>query len=851
MHVEETRLGDLKTLFIHSPGSTAATVQMWFRAGSALEDHTNQGIAHFLEHMFFKGTPTRPGAAIAQEVETFGGEINAFTSFDYTCYYINAPARKTTDALNILLDMVANPMFKEEDFPAERDVVFEEYRRALDNPSQFHFMRLQENCFEGGYKHPILGRDETIKAFSSEQIRSFRNRFYNLENAMLVVAGDVSDRAQIEKLVTSFKIPSGEKSAFGEFNLSAKPKINVHEKQIRQATLTIALSAPDYTDATATAEDLAINCLAHGETSRLYQSLVAQSTICNGIAGSTMYFAHKGCHMIKTSFPVENLTKVLKTLEQEITKVLAGAISDLEVDKIKNQYVASKVYEKESIEAFAFSLGHGFAQNGDIFCEEAFIKRIKETPARQVALAIPQIFLRPLHLTLQVPEKTKTTSIHTQLASFQKKIQSQAKKFSAKERPVKKVTSTYDPAVAMIELMPGVKLIHRQNRMTPTFVLHHYIKGGITTESEKDCGRHGMLSRLVTYGYKGMSYEKLKQDLELRSAALSGFAGKNAYGLTLHGQSQDFDALLEHFAGSLLAPTLPEKFLKHERQVILRMLDNQKEDAVKQAFKNWYRMVFNAHPYALDASGTPESLKKMTSSALTALHRQHMAKEEMVFTYCGDLDLDTVISKLLKAFKALKPRKGVKPRKNSLKPKIKQRLDIPMKREQVQIVIGKPAYKMTDVEDLYLKMVTAHLSGQGSELFVEVRDKQGLCYAVQPVHVTALEAGSWGIYIGAGADKKERAEKAILSILDRLSKTGLTRDEFERVKSNIDGQQQLSIQTNEDYAQFYSVPALHGHGLDFQYKAQDVIRKTSYEDFQKFLQKFMKGDWNIVTAGPT
>ena len=850
MHVEETRLGDLKTLFIHSPGSTAATVQMWFRAGSALEEKDNQGIAHFLEHMFFKGTPTRPGAAIAQEVETFGGEINAFTSFDYTCYYINAPSRKTSNALTILLDMVANPMFKDEDFPSERDVVFEEYRRALDNPSQFHFMRLQENCFEGGYKHPILGREDTIKGFSPAQLKGFRQRFYNMQNAMLVVAGDLSERTHLEKLISSFRLPAGEQSHFGEFSLPTTSKISVHEKPIRQATLTLALAAPDYVDPSATAEDLAINCLAHGETSRLYQALVAQTTLCNGIAGSTMYFAHKGCHMLKCSMPTENLAKVLKVFEQTLAKALSGDIREDEVDKIKNQYIASKVYEKESIEAFAFSLGHGFAQNGDIFCEEAFIKRIKETPARQVAVALPRILSRAMHLTMQVPEGTKIAPIQAQLTNFQKKVQAVAKKSFEKEKPLKRVTSTFDAAVSMIELMPGVKLIHRQNKMTPTFVLHHYVKGGLTTESEKDCGRHGMLSRLITYGYKGMPYEKLKQDLEESSAALSGFAGKNAYGLTLHGQSANFDSLLGHFAGSLLKPTLPEKFLKHERQVILRMLDNQKEDPVKQAFKNWYKMIFNAHPYALDASGTPESLKKMTPAALQTLHRQHLAKEEMVFTYCGDLDLETVVLKLQKAFVALKGRKGPKPRKNSLKPKTKQRLDIPMKREQVQIVIGKPAYKMTDLEDLYLKMVTAHLSGQGSELFVEVRDRQGLCYAVQPVHVTALEAGAWGIYIGAGADKKERAEKAILDILTRMSVSGLTRDEFERVKTNLDGQQQLSVQTNEDYAQFYSVPALHGHGLDFQHNSQETIRQAKYEDFQAFLQMFMKDGWNIVTAGP-
>jgi zinc protease len=128
-HQLSTLKNNLKTLFIHSPGSTAATVQIWFRAGSALETHDNEGIAHFLEHMFFKGTATRPGAKIAHEVESFGGEINAFTSFDYTCYYINTPNTRLIDSTNIILDMVSNPLFNQDDLVPERDVVFEEYRR--------------------------------------------------------------------------------------------------------------------------------------------------------------------------------------------------------------------------------------------------------------------------------------------------------------------------------------------------------------------------------------------------------------------------------------------------------------------------------------------------------------------------------------------------------------------------------------------------------------------------------------------------------------------------------------------------------------------------------------------------
>ena len=115
--------------------------------------------------------------------------------------------------------------------------------------------------------------------------------------------------------------------------------------------------------------------------------------------------------------------------------------------------------------------------------------------------------------------------------------------------------------------------------------------------------------------------------------------------------------------------------------------------------------------------------------------------------------------------------------------------------------------------------------------------------------MAALEAGCWGIYIGSGHDKTQAAIDAILGILNNIKEHGIKREEFERIKTMIDGQNLLGIQTNEDYAQFYSIPVLHGLGLDFPHKNNEQIRNADYKDFQAFLKKFFNSKWNIVEAG--
>ncbi|MCY4524882.1 MAG: pitrilysin family protein, partial [Halobacteriovoraceae bacterium] len=397
--------GGLEALFIHSPGSLAACAQLWFRAGSSLEEKNNLGIAHFLEHMFFKGTSKRPGSAIAREVESFGGEINAFTSFDYTCYYINTPNTHLAQSAEILLDMTGDPLFKEEDIIPERGVVLEEFRRSQDHPDQYLFHRIQESCFLKGYRHAILGVEKTIKNFTRDQLIDFRKKYYNLQNALLIVAGDLTDKKQYLEVVESCQIPPGPASNFSSFNLKKDSCIEIHEKDVKMSCLTLSIESAPFNTDDAAAENLVWSAIGQGESSRLYQDLVIKNTLANTAGSSSMYMANGGMHMMRISFPPENLKKILNELMILLQKVIEKKIDFKEIKKISNQFIASKIYERETIESYSFYLGHGHAQNGNIHSENEFIDRIKNTSLSKVHQSIGVILNRPIHQGLQVPRQ--------------------------------------------------------------------------------------------------------------------------------------------------------------------------------------------------------------------------------------------------------------------------------------------------------------------------------------------------------------------------------------------------------------------------------------------------------------
>lgn len=846
---EQSKKG-INYLTIDSPSSNMVTLQFWFRAGSSLERPNQRGIAHFLEHMFFKGSKKYPDMKIAKTIERFGGEINAFTSFDYTCYYINAPWKKGLKALDVLLDMVCNPQFKKQDLIPERQVVLEEYLRSIDSPSQFNFYQVQDNVFNKGYQHKILGNPSSILNFDLRQLKEFRKDNYCKENALVVIAGNLGKTEKYSELIEKYSLPSGKKSSFPLFKLKSKSNFDIHYKSVNQMTLTFVIEAPQFTDENAVTEDLALNTISFGDISRLYKYFVEETSLANGFSGSTMFFSKGGCHFLKIAFPPENLKRILTEFPIQIKKLLKNPIEQIDLERIRNQYMASKVYEKESIESFAFNLGHGFAQNEDIYSDENYIKSMQDISVADINESLADIFSRKIHIVLQAPQEYEGKLDKKILTKLSQEISTEKAKVSSNK--LGKVTvSKFDPATKVITLAPGLKLIHRHNPLASTFVLHSFIKGGLSNENKNNNGIYNLLSKNITYGYEDLNYDQIKSDLELKASYLNGFSGRNAYGLNLHGLSDYTDDLLDHFFGTLLKPNFDPFKFEIEKELVKRSMHLQKEDPLKICFRQFSQLVFHGHSYSLDMIGSEKSIEQINVEKLKRLHKKSLQQEEMVLTYCGNLSLSTVEGKIKPRIKTLFNRK-IKSKTNHVpKPKTDQNVHKELDREQSHIIIGKAAFASNTSEDLYLKIFTALLSGQSSDLFVKVRDEMGLCYSVQTIHNSSLEAGYWAIYIGTSHEKEKSAIEAVKGIIHKYQSKGLSKAELSMVKSMVVGQNQIATQTNDDYAYFYSVPVLHGLGLDYPHNIIEKLEKIELPKLNAFLKKFLKDDWNTVSVGPS
>ena len=315
---EATLDNGLRILILEDHRNPIATVQTWYRVGARNEIPGATGLAHFLEHMMFKGTPTYGKGQLAQVVEENGGQDNAFTSHDVTTYYVNIAADRVDLVLGLEADRMRNLLLDPQEIESERQVVAEERRsRIEDDPDGY----LSEEFLAAAYKAhpygwPVIGWMSDIQRINAAELRAFYDRYYVPGNALLVVAGDVDPPRVIARARETFgKLARG--AAPPPMNSVEPPQVGerrvlVYKPDARAAIVYIGFHVPNYASADAPALELLSTILQEGRASRLYRRLVyerrldrvhggwggAAGELAEGLAGAGDHALriHVACH---------------------------------------------------------------------------------------------------------------------------------------------------------------------------------------------------------------------------------------------------------------------------------------------------------------------------------------------------------------------------------------------------------------------------------------------------------------------------------------------------------------------------------------------------------------------------
>ncbi|MFN2266703.1 MAG: M16 family metallopeptidase, partial [Desulfonatronovibrio sp.] len=272
------------------------SMRLYIRAGSAGEKPGEEGISHFLEHMFFKGTEKRGPGQVARDIEEVGGYVNAGTSFDYTVYTIELPAHQWKLGLEVLEDMIFGSTFDPKELNQEKSVVLAEIQRSFDNPGNRVFRSMQSMIFEDTpYEHPILGFEETVQSFEQENLKNYIKRLYQPKSMVLSVSGDLDQKEFLQESARLFgSLENNDVSSLpNPLDLSLKQKdsnqrVKVEEGPWRKAYMAMAVPAPEINSPLTPAFDILAYLLGGDRTSQLYNKFKYELDMVDQISAQTL-----------------------------------------------------------------------------------------------------------------------------------------------------------------------------------------------------------------------------------------------------------------------------------------------------------------------------------------------------------------------------------------------------------------------------------------------------------------------------------------------------------------------------------------------------------------------------------
>ncbi len=364
--VQETVLDNgLKVLLLEDHKSPAVTFQVWYRVGGRNEKDGKSGLAHFLEHMLFKGTPTTGPEEYSRIIAKNGGRSNAFTSTDMTVYFATMSRDKIHIQLELEADRMANALLGDTYFEPEKKVIQEERRlRTDDNPGSALYELAASVAYSiHPYRRPVVGWMEDIQALSRQDLVDFYKLYYAPNNAVIVMVGDFNSQEMLAKINAAFgKIPRG----------AEPPKLNVveppqrGEKRVslkKEAELPILLlfhHAPNLHHQDSFALDLLSMVLAGGKSARLHQELVYRKQLVRGIDAdySAVSMDATGFALSAQLLPGVDVSKVEAEIERQIDKVKTELVSERELQKAKNQIEAAFIFAQDSIFGQAMKIGY-------------------------------------------------------------------------------------------------------------------------------------------------------------------------------------------------------------------------------------------------------------------------------------------------------------------------------------------------------------------------------------------------------------------------------------------------------------------------------------------------------------
>ncbi|WP_063044527.1 M16 family metallopeptidase [Nocardia pseudovaccinii] len=402
--------GGLRVVTEHVPGVRSASIGVWVGVGSRDEGPTVAGAAHFLEHLLFKATPTRSALDIAQAMDAVGGELNAFTAKEQTCYYAHVLDEDLPLAVDMVSDVVLNGLCRAEDVDVERQVVLEEIAMRDDDPEDLVGDAFLSALFgDHPIGRPVIGSIETIEAMNAAQLRGFHLRRYRPDRMVVAVAGNVEHDHTVELVQRAFAPrldPTAEpaRRREGRFRPHSAPELHWCHRDSEQAHLAFGVRAFGRHEGERRWPLSVLNTVVGGGlSSRLFQRIREERGLAYSVYSSVDTFADTGAFSVYIGCQPENLGKVATLARGVLEEIAANGITDAECARAKGSLRGGLVLGLEDSASRMNRIGRSELSYGNHRSVSETLTRIDAVTTDEVSAIARTLLARPFAAAVAGP----------------------------------------------------------------------------------------------------------------------------------------------------------------------------------------------------------------------------------------------------------------------------------------------------------------------------------------------------------------------------------------------------------------------------------------------------------------
>ena len=801
------------------------TIDTWIKTGSINENDTNNGVAHFLEHLFFKGTKAHPTGEFDKILESKGAIVNAATSKDFTHYYITIPSEYFDKAMELHSDMLLNPQIPRKELEKERKVVLEEIAKDGNTPSKKVYDNLNDMMYTTHpYKRKVIGTSDIIGTIRREEILDYFNKYYAPSNMVTLVVGDVDTQKAVAKIQQCFNQEYRKpiKKSFRKEGQLQTQKRKIDYTDTQSGYMMIGFRGVNISDKDTFALDVLSEVLGGGKSSRLYRDIKEQRGLAYSISASNGSFRDDGIFYITANFTPTCLDKLEKSIFEEIKNLQKYGITDEELNRAKNMIIQDTYYSRESTSNITSELGYIMALTNSSLLYDNYVECVKKVTAEDVkAAANKYLGVNRSAVSIVLPENLKKVS------NVKAEIKHSATKVSEHNGTIKYIVDN------------GSTLLVNENKNNDIIAMSIIARGGEFLE--KVAGEGTLTATTLLKGTKKYSAQELAQILDENGIEIDANCSEDYFVINVQTTTAQIDKTLDILDEVLNNAVFDDYELEKKRSEILAKIKQRRDVPMNIALENFKTAIFENSVYSHSNKILEKTLPSVQREDVVRYYNNILDAKNVIVSINGNVNSD----KMIDAFGSMLHNKNLNKvefsKFNVTKLTAPKTLSQTIKDLQTSwLFIGWQTAGVSNKKDFVtLKVINTIMgSGMSSRLFKNLREKDGLAYQLGTSYSPKMLGGVFMAYIGTNPDTLEYSRKQILAEMNKLKMEFVSDSELQDAKDRLKGSFVIAMETNSEKASNIGLFEAYGFGYDFLNDYTKMIDEVTASDIIRVANKY-------------